>query len=290
MSKIFDNLTLCTFSSGRTMVREVLEDWLHFLGGRPKHVLFAVTPSVDPPPIYEELHREGLIDRILYLDAGGRSVREVDSDALRLIIDAAPTEWVLLFKLDTLPYRRGNENWLDEALDRVMKHQLFGMTGGFPIKNLIPLEDGYSTTQKYSNNFSMFRRSAWLNVINSAVGDGGDKSAENHSRFQGDELRYLNEYVIETHMEQTGKRMLVKHDTRDWSVFHVNVWGEALRKVRIPYQKRRGVKRFFNTGKPLRRPIRYPWQEYFGYPRPPMVKLMRIVLGRWRRSLFRPKG
>ena len=80
--------------------------------------------------------------------------------------------------------------------------------------------------------------------------------------------------------------MLVKHDAQDWSVFHVNVWGDALRKVRASYSGRRGVRRFFNTGKPLRRPLRYPWQKYYGFPRPPFLRLMRIVLGRWRRTLF----
>jgi hypothetical protein len=37
------------------MVREVLEDWFTFLGGKPKQVIFAVSPCDNPPPIYEEL-------------------------------------------------------------------------------------------------------------------------------------------------------------------------------------------------------------------------------------------
>ncbi len=31
MSKILEQISLCTFSTGRTLVREVLGDWLHFL-------------------------------------------------------------------------------------------------------------------------------------------------------------------------------------------------------------------------------------------------------------------
>jgi len=272
------------------MVREVLHDWLQFLGGRPNQVIFAVSPRIEPPPVYEELRGEGVIDRILFLEAEGRSILVIDAEAIHLIVDAVPTKWVLLIKLDTLPYRSGHETWLDEAMERVTKYGLFGMTGAFLIEDLIPLEDGYSTTQKFSNNFSIFRRSDWLNVMEASKGKGYHQDPARSLQFQGDNIRYLNEHIIETHLETTGQRMLVKHDSRDWSVFHINVWGEALRRVRSSYVKRQGVKPFFNTGKPLRRPLRYEWQKYYGYPRPPFVKLMRIVLGRRRRALFRLKN
>jgi hypothetical protein len=39
---ILSNLAFCTFSTSRIMVREVLEDWFTFLGGKPKQVIFAV--------------------------------------------------------------------------------------------------------------------------------------------------------------------------------------------------------------------------------------------------------
>ena len=290
MSKALDQISLCTFSTGQSMVREVLDDWLNFLGGRPNQVIFAVSPKIGPPPVYEELRENRVIDRILFLEAQGRSILELDAEAIHLIVDAVPTEWVLLVKLDTLPYRSGHETWLDDAMERVRKHGLFGMTGGFLIEDLIPLEAGYSTTQKFSNNFSIFRRSDWLNVIEASNHSGDHQDPTRHLQFQGDNIRYLNEYIIETHLETTGRRMLVRHDSRDWSVFHINVWGEALRRVRSSYIKRHGVKHFFNTGKSLRRPLRYEWQKYYGYPRPPFFKLMRIILGRWRRGLFRLKG
>ena len=162
-SMFLDQMSMCTFSTAQTIVREVLDDWLHFLGGRPNQVIFAVSPRIEPPPVYEELCREWVIDRILPLDAKGRSVLEIEPEAIRLVVNAAPTEWVLLIKLNTLPYRSGHETWLDDALERVVKNRLFGMTGGSPIADLVPLEDGYSTTQKFSNNFSLFRRSDWLN-------------------------------------------------------------------------------------------------------------------------------
>ena len=183
-------------------------------------------------PIYEELRKDGLIDRILYLELGGGSVYEINAEAVRVIVDAATTEWILLIKLDTLPYRSGHETWLDDALDKISKYHLFGMTGGPPAADLVPLEDGYSTTQKFSENFSIFRRSDWLDVINTSEAEGYEMADFDRGlKFQGDQLRYINEYTLETYMEKTGKRMLLKHESLEWSVFHVNVWGEALQKV-----------------------------------------------------------
>ena len=45
MGNSLDQITLCTYSTGGEMVREVLEDWLRFLGGRPHRVIFAVSPG-----------------------------------------------------------------------------------------------------------------------------------------------------------------------------------------------------------------------------------------------------
>jgi hypothetical protein len=286
MGGVLDKISLCTYSSGQTMVREVLGDWLHFLGGRPNQVIFAVSSVTGLPSIYEELHQEGTIDRIIWLEARGRSVEAIDAEALPLVVGAAPTEWVLLFKLDTLPCRSGHEFWVTEAIETVERHGLFGMTGSSRIADLIPLEDGYCVSQKFSNNFSLFRKSDWLNVINGSFGHGSATELAERPQFHGENLRFINEYVIENHLEQTGKKMLVKNESLDWSVFHVNVWGEALRKVRRSYLERKGVKRFLNTGKPFRRILRYPWQKYYGYPPPPPIKHLRIVLGRWRRDLF----
>ena len=45
MDNKLDTISLCTYSNGKVMVREVLEDWLQFLGGRPKQVIFAISPA-----------------------------------------------------------------------------------------------------------------------------------------------------------------------------------------------------------------------------------------------------
>jgi hypothetical protein len=287
MSGILDQITLCTYNTGADMVREVLGDWLSFVGGRPRRVIVAVSPRDNVPPIYLQLQREGLIDQLLPVEARGRSVLEIDAEAVRLVIEAAPTEWALLVKLDTLPYRRGHDTWLADAFEILHRHGLFGLTGSIPLEDVQPLVKGYSVTRQYSNNFSLFHRADWINAVRSFLGADPDGRIASDPRFQGDGLRLTNEAAIESYLQRNRQRMLVRHESVDWSVFHVNVWGEALRRVRLSYLSRKGIRRFLKIGKPTCWPPYHPWDLWYGYPPPPILKRLRIHLGQWRRQLFR---
>ena len=117
---------------------------------------------------------------------------------MRIVVNAAPTEWVLLIKLDTLPYRSGHASWLSDAMDVIQRHRLFGMTGSFvPDPDQSPLEAGYCVTQKYSNNFSLFRKADWLRVNSDSAGQDSGLRSANSSQFSGENLRYFNEHLIE---------------------------------------------------------------------------------------------
>ena len=54
LGNILDQVSLCTYSTGQSMVREVLDDWFQFLGGHLERVIFTVSSSAETPPIYEE--------------------------------------------------------------------------------------------------------------------------------------------------------------------------------------------------------------------------------------------
>ncbi|MEG4856327.1 hypothetical protein QUB75_02980 [Microcoleus sp. K1-B6] len=283
---IFNNLTFCTFSTSQIMVREVLEDWLSFLGGRPKQVIFAVSPADKPAPIYQELLAEGLIDEIVYVDLRGRSVGETDAEGIRVAIEAAKTDWILLAKLDTLPYRKGHENWLDEVMQRVQKYNCFGFTGSFPSPDMQSLEPGYSKTQKFSNNFSIFRGTEWIEVIDSYVGKKFDGAVAKNALYTKESLRFANEAAIESFLEKNQRYMLVRWETPEWTVFHVNVWGEQLRQIRDRYLARKDISSFLNTGRPQQIGF-HPWDLYYGYPKPPLIERFKIFVGRVRRIIFR---
>jgi hypothetical protein len=280
-----ENFAFCTYSTGSIMVREVLEDWLSFLGGRPKQIVFAVSPSDNPAPIYEELLAEGLIDEIVYVDLRGRSVQETDAEAIRAAIEVVKTDWVLLTKLDTLPYRNGHENWLDEAMQTQNKYNCFGLTGSFPSLDMQSLEPGYSKTQTFSNNFAIVRKNQWLEIMDTYLGKNFDGILAQNPVYTKEYLRFTTEAALGEFLKDNQLSMLVRQETPEWTIFHVNVWGEQLRQVRDRYLARENILPYLNTGKPQKTGY-HPWDVYYGYPKPSLIKRIRIFLGKWRRKIF----
>ena len=281
---ILTQITLCTYSTGSEMVREVLDDWLEFLGGRPKRVIFAVSSSGAIPVIYETLRSEGKIDEILVIEAQGRSVLVIEPLAVRRAIEAAPTEWILLIKLDTLPYRSGHSDWLEKCMSEVQNRGFLGMTGSFRPDDARPIAPCYSSTQKYSNNFSIFRKKDWLQIIPAELVSGLDAIIDNVS-YSMEDLRFAPEAAIEAHLRRTGNWMLTRNEDSDWSVFHVNVWGARLGQIRNRYRRREKLGPFLHTGVPPRFPLVHPWQWWYGTSPPSLLKRVRIWIGRKRREL-----
>lgn len=287
MTSPLDQITLCTYSTGSTMVREVLEDWIQFLCGKPKKTVFVVSSTGALPPVYNDLENEGVIDEVIEIGLQGRSVHQVDPLAIRTAIEAARTEWVLLVKLDTLPYRVGNETWLKDDMEMVEREGLFGVTGGWRPEDQKPLSNSHSLTQKYSNNFALFRTAEWLEVHDKYLGRDWQGPMTTTPNFQGDSARFATEASVEDYLRKTGRQMLIRHESNEWSVFHVNVWGERLREVREQYIRRVKVDSFLNTGQPVQRKLLYPWEKYYMYPAPSVYRRFRIWFGReWRKLLY----
>jgi hypothetical protein len=282
---ISNELTLITYSTGTILVREVLGDWLSFLGERPKDIVVAVSPATGYPAIYDQLRAERIIDRILPVDGTGRSIHQTDPTAIRTAVESATSEWVMLVKLDTLPFRVGHASWLHDDLQTVHERKLFGITGSFRSTDAKPVDTTYSSTQCYSNNFSVFRKADWLAAVDRLIGPEWDQPLANDPRYQGDGARFAVEAAIEQHLRESGLSMLVRRETPEWSVFHVNVWGDTLRGVRERYLRRDGIGAYLNTGEPLAKPHRHPWEMYYGTPVPPLWKRLRIRLGEWRRGI-----
>ncbi len=290
---ILNELTLCTFSTGSTMVREVLEDWLVFLGGRPKQIIFTISPTNNPPPIYEQLHVEKSVDTTIYLEPKGRSVAQLEPEGVRTAIEAAQTKWILLVKLDTLPFRKGHQDWLTNAIRIMEKYNCWGITGSGRIyHDACPVEQGYSKTQKFSNNFSIFPRQDWLDIQERYVGKNFDglllTDSTNSIDLKGDGLRFITEEAVETFLETSNRHMVAQWETLEWSVFHVNVWGEQLRKTRESYLARTKVSPYLFKGKPTSHSMIYPWDLYYGFPKPSLFKRLKIWFGHKRRKIFNP--
>jgi hypothetical protein len=282
---ILNDITLCTFSTSHDMVREVLENWLTFLGGRPKQIICSVSTTNYPPP-HSQLQGEGLIDQIAYLEPCNRTPQDIDPDARLAAIKAAKTNWILSVSLDTIPFRKGEENWLDDALSAVEQHKCFGFTGSFNAPDMQPLGDGYSKTQYFSLNFAIFRRTDWLKIIDTYLGSNLDGPLIQNLNLKESNFRFRQEAAVVAFLRENQQYMLVRQETPQWTVFHVNVWGKQLRNVRERYLARKNIHPYLNTGMPEKKRF-YPWDRYYGYPKPSLLKRMRIWFGKKRRDILR---
>lgn len=279
--RILEDLALCTFSTGTTLVREVLGDWVSFLGGRPRQVVFSVAPADHPPAVYEALRSEGAIDEIVPVAPAGRSLGEVDLEALRRTVEAANTEWILLVKLDTLPWRVGFDDWLERAFEVMIRQQCLGITGsGTRYFDVRPAAAGYSKVQRYSNNFSIMRRVDWLEIQDFWIGRDFDGPLLGEPALRGSSKRYATEVAVERHLREHDRWMLVRWESLDWSVFHVNLWGDRLAAARDRYRARLGVAPFLFQGEPQEDTSGRPWKQHFGHPRPSTWEQLKRWVGR----------
>src|SRR5271168_1513296 len=93
---------------------DVLGDWCNFLGGKPGEVVVVDGGSkLADQQIYWKLFNEGKIDKLQVI----RCDRRDNSKDLCYIQEhaagaIASNPYLLWFKSDTLPFRKGHENWL----------------------------------------------------------------------------------------------------------------------------------------------------------------------------------
>ncbi len=277
-----EKVSLCTYSTGQKMVRAVLEDWRRFAGPAIGEVVVAVSSQGDPPQVYRQLEDEGVIDRLIVIPANGRSVNDIDTVGIVACLQAAKCDYALLTKLDTLPHRDGNENWLAEALGKIRKQNLWGMTGSFRPDQARPLDDRYSLTRQFSNNFALLKPADYIDAVRDHCGDWVlDPQSPSSTELGFD--RFDTERAVDLWLEKQDRDLLYREEQPDWTVFHVNVWGDTLERVRERFLKRRGIAKYLNRSELSYGP--YQWQNYYSHPKPNLVKRTRVHVGAWRRAI-----
>jgi hypothetical protein len=210
----------------------------------------------------------------------------LDPAAIFEAIESAESEWILLVKLDTLPYCSSPEpEFLDRLIQDVEAAGLWGATGAFIPPDLRRGVGGRPITARYSNNYSLFRRQEWLSVIRNRR---PDFEQDIRARELKPSSRFITEATIEEFLSESGERMLFLEDTPDRNVLHVNQWGDDLLAIRERYLRQDGVAPFLNRYQEGRRqPWTYPaWERYFGWPKPSALRRFRVWVGRVRRQLI----
>jgi hypothetical protein len=283
-----DDVSLVTNNFGDALVfADILLDWFRFLGGKPGEVVVVDCGSDrETQTIYWNLFKEGLIDKLQLIQSnhednyGGIESgykKEYTAGAI------ASKPYLLWFHVDTLPYREGHDNWLEESISYLERDDVFAVGGSFnlPSKHH-DAWPGWYFSDKCSLNFALMKRSTFMKATHEFAGPyimAGFKGENPAEVMVPGKARYLFEVAFEEYIQRNKMYTLCKVEEPTWTVFHTNTHEERLKKTREKYLARKDIERFMNAGfsNEERRPDR---AIYYGQPPIGIIKRLRIMFGR----------
>lgn len=247
----------------------ILEDWLDFIDLRPEALIVVVAAD---PAIRDGLTR--LCDaRGMELKIAERAdpatLKESEPDYLQAQFGLCPSDLAILVKLDTLPFREGHRDWMEQALDVMEDQSALYVTGSTRVYRGdadfgVP---GMMRTRMVSNNFLMIAPALWLSLIGAGSGQAAG--------------RYETEAAIERHCRETGHVGIRLLNRRDWRVFHTQIWDGRMDGLREGFRRGTAIRPHLRG---FEDDLRHPWEMYYLSPPPSLSQRMRIALGEMRRS------
>jgi len=292
LSKLKEISLVCANFGNGLVFRDILSDWFNFLGGKPGEVVIVDGGSnAEVQTVYWNLFQEGMIDKLQVIQPNHTEndinlcyIQEYTAAAI------ATKPYLLLFKIDTLPYREGNENWLEEGINYLENSDVFAIGGSFnlPSKHH-DAWPGWYFSDKCSFNFTLIKRSTFMAAVHEfgssyiISGFKGKNPAE-----ETDQARYWLEVALEQYIKRHDVYTLCKVEDPNWTVFHTNTKDELLKKTREKYLNRKDINRFMNAG--FSSEERFPDRAiYYGQRPIGLIKKLRIFFGKsfagpyWRR-------
>lgn len=284
-SSVLSQISMVTANFGETPVfAEVIADWFHFLGGKPGEVVVVDCGSnPETQSIYWQLFQQGVIDKLQLIHTDNEDfgkdkgyIKEYTAGAV------ASKPYVLLFKTDTLPFRNGHENWLEEAIGYLDRDDVFAIGGSWnlPSKHH-DAWDGWYFSHKCSYNFALMKRSTFMAAAHEFANDfilSGFKGENPAAQTNQD--RYFIEVAFEKYIERHQVYTLCKVEDPNWTVFHTNTHEEQLQRTREKYLARHNIERYMNVGFSDEEPV--PAKAmYYGLPpaRVSLLKRLQIAIG-----------
>lgn len=268
-------------------LRPVLRDWIEFIGGRPGEIVYVDGGS--PASTVRRLTKmlqEGLIDRLELLTPGHYEnhrdrcyVQEYRAGRL------ATLPYVMFIKMDTLPYRRGADNWLSEDLAALDRPGVFSITHTHQDNPAIGRSGPYLVFDFTSLNFGLMKRSIFDRAIEDQIGDlvRSNFRGEYPAKIRTEEKfkRMLVEWLWHHQVLDHGLHTLARAESVDYTINHVNKRGRELLRIRRGFRARKGLERYFDA--PL----------YYRAPPGPLKRFGQGIEGavrHVRHSLFGAKG
>jgi len=282
-----EDVSLVTNNFGDALVfANILQDWFDFLGGKPGEVVVVDCGSDrETQEVYWQLFQEGLIDKLQVIQPyhednyGGVESgykKEYTAGAI------ASKPYLLWFHVDTLPFRKGHDLWLAEAISYLDRPDVFAVGGSFNLPSRHHSAwDGWYFSHKCSLNFTLMKRSTFMEATHEFAssfivsGFRGDNPAD---AFGEGRSRFVFELAFEQYIQRHNKYTLCKIEDLNWTVFHTNVHGERLQKTREKYLARQNIKPYLNIGNSSNQPMASQLR-YYGQPSVGLLKKIQIWFG-----------
>lgn len=259
---------------------DVLSDWIEFLGGRPAEIVVVDCGShAEAHETLFRLFRERRIDKLQLIHYGHHDqpkelcfIKEYTSGS----ISSFP--YMLRFKSDTLPFRKGQDRWLAEAFDHLQRPEVFAIGGSFNHDaRHHEAWPGWYYSHRCSENFMLLKRATWVDAMQEFAGPFISAGFHGHNpASETGQDRYLMEVAYERYIERHKKWTLVKVESDDFSIFHTNASGERLRSLREQYRARIGVHECLNAAG-FTADLKHA--AYYGAPPPPLIRRVREWFG-----------
>ncbi|QYO63800.1 glycosyltransferase family 2 protein [Leptolyngbya sp. 7M] len=284
LKTVLEQISLVARNYGDGVVLEdVLLDWFEFLGGKPGEVVIVDAGSnPETQEIYWQLFKRGLIDKLQIIQQNHEE-QDFDRGYIQTYTAAAiaTKPYLLWFNIDTLPYRKGHEGWLEESIGYLEREDVFAVGGSFnmPAK-LRDAWDGWYFSYKCSLNFALMKRSVFMAAVQEYAGDyvASGFTGENPAAITNQE-RYMLEIALERYMERHNVYTLFKIEDPNWTVFHTNTHEQRLKLVRQRYRARKNIEQYMNAA--FSDALPDPSQAiYYGAPKDSLIKRLRVAVGR----------
>lgn len=278
---------LCANFRNAEAFEPVLLDWFEFVGGRPGEVVVMDGGSDRRThQLYFDMLDKGLIDKLQLIRPDHPDNNKETCYIQEIHVGQfASKPYLLFWKSDTLPYRRGHEGWLVDAIRWLDRPDTFAVGGSFnvPARHHDAWRDDERAQWYFSDqcsvNFCLMKRDSFVAATEEYAGEfirSGFRS-ENPGKGTGYE-RYIIERSFELYMRRHGMFTLTRVEDDSWTVFHTNAVGERLVELREKYLKRVDVRRYMNAGNvvPLHGGCFYGKHH-------DRIAEARVALGRWKR-------
>jgi hypothetical protein len=232
--------------------RAILQEWINFIGERPDEIV-VVDGGTDNEnfQVYSDLFKEGLIDKLFILNPNHPEnnkdlcyIQEFWTGAL------SGNEYVMYIKLDTLPYRNGYENWLNEYKSLLDDPRIFSISGSYnTTKPLGEYNENFYYSRATSENFSIMKRKNFVAALDIVweMAKNAWQCENPYSRISPVHARCLIEMAWDSYCEKNDLIVLARKENPNWTIFHTNLRDDKIIKALEKYKARKNIKHFMNS-------------------------------------------